>query len=217
MEKKTLTIEERQIGRKSINRKLRRNGKIPAIIYGHNKPVAISLDEHEFMTKFKAMPENVIINLDTGKNKYDVLIKDYQEDIIHGKITHIDFFEIEKGKLLRTHVPIHLDGTPIGVKEGGILEHLLHEVEVECLPKDLPETIHIDVTDLQIHHPVHIKDITAIAGVKFLNSPDQVVCLVEIKAAVEEVEEEEAAAEEEVAGEEAAAAEEEKEQEATEE
>jgi len=214
MEKKTLTIEDRKVGRKSLNRELRRVGKIPAVIYGQNKTVVISLDEHEFTTKFKTIPENVIINLDTGSKKYDVLIKDYQEDIMLGKIIHIDFYEIEKGKLLRTHIPIHLNGTPIGVKEGGILEHLLHEVDVECMPKDLPEAIQIDITDLQIHHPIHVKDITAIDGVKFLNSPDQAVCVVEIKATIEE--EEEAAAEEE-ALEEEAATEEEKDQEAMEE
>lgn len=215
MDKKTIIIEERKIGRKSLNRKLRSGGKIPAVIYGHNKPITVSLDEHEFMSKFKTMPENIIINLDAGTKKYDVLIKDYQEDIMHGKIMHIDFFEIEKGKLLRTHVPVHLEGTPIGVKEGGILEHLLHEVEVECLPKDLPETIQIDVTELQIHHPIHIKDIATIEGVKFLNSPDQVICLVEIRAAIEEEVAEEEAIEE--AAEEEAATEEEKAQEATEE
>jgi large subunit ribosomal protein L25 len=196
-----------------LNRKLRRTGQIPAIIYGHNKPVSISLDEHEFISKFKDMPENVIINLDMGSKKFDVLIKDFQEDILKGKITHIDFYEIEKGKLLRTRVPIHLHGTAIGVKEGGMLEHLLHEVEVECLPKDLPDSIQIDVSELQAHHSIHVKDLPPMEGVKMLSSLDQVVCLVEVKAVVEEEVEEEAL----VAGEEEAAAEEEKAQETTEE
>jgi large subunit ribosomal protein L25 len=195
MDKKTLTVSERIVKGKSINRGLRRTGQIPAVIYGHNKPVTISLDEHEFMGKFRDMPENVIINLEMGGKKFDVLIKDFQEDIVKGKVTHIDFFEIEKGKLLRTHVPIHLHGTAIGVKEGGLLEHLLHEVEIECLPQDLPETIQIDVTDLQAHQSIHVKDIPAMQGVKILNSQDQVVCLVEVKAIVEEEVAEEVAAE----------------------
>jgi len=213
MDKKTIAVLDRTAKSKSLNRKLRRTGQIPAIIYGHNKPVSISLDEHEFVSKFKDMPENVIINLDMGSKKFDVLIKDFQEDILKGKITHIDFYEIEKGKLLRTHVPIHLHGTAIGVKEGGMLEHLLHEVEVECLPKDLPDSIQIDVSELQAHHSIHVKDLPPMEGVKMLSSLDQVVCLVEVKAVVEEEVEEEAL----VAGEEEAAAEEEKAQETTEE
>ena len=146
----------------------------------------------------------------------DVLIKDYQEDLLKGRIIHIDFYEIEKGKLLKTRVPVHLEGTAIGVKEGGVLEHLLHEIDVECLPKDLPKSFQIDISDLKAHHSIHIKDIEAIEGVKILNPLDQVVCLIEVKAAVEEeVEEveEEAALEEEEAEE----AEEEKDQETTEE
>ncbi len=213
MDKKTIAVLDRTAKSKSLNRKLRRTGQIPAIIYGHNKPVSISLDEHEFVSKFKDMPENVIINLDMGSKKFDVLIKDFQEDILKGKITHIDFYEIEKGKLLRTHVPIHLHGTAIGVKEGGMLEHLLHEVEVECLPKDLPDSIQIDVSELQAHHSIHVKDLPPMEGVKMLSSLDQVVCLVEVKAVVEEEVEEEAL----VSGEEEAAAEEEKAQETTEE
>jgi large subunit ribosomal protein L25 len=213
MDKKTIAVLDRTAKSKSLNRKLRRTGQIPAIIYGHNKPVSISLDEHEFISKFKDMPENVIINLDMGSKKFDVLIKDFQEDVLKGTITHIDFYEIEKGKLLRTHVPIHLHGTAIGVKEGGMLEHLLHEVEVECLPKDLPDSIQIDVSELQAHHSIHVKDLPAMEGVKMLSSLDQVVCLVEVKAVVEEEVEEEAL----VAGEEEAAAEEEKAQETTEE
>jgi large subunit ribosomal protein L25 len=196
MEQKTLTIEERKIESKGTNRRLRRMGKIPAVIYGHNKPLHISIDEHEFITKFKDIPENIIINMILGEKKIDVLVKDYQEDLIKGKIIHLDFYEIEKGKLLRTRVPVHLTGTAIGVKEGGLLEHLLHDVEVECLPGDLPEDILIDITELRMHHPIHIKDIPSLKGVKFINPEDQVVCLIVAKAAViEEVKEEEAAEE----------------------
>jgi len=191
MDKKTLIIEPREKDGKRANWRLRKAGKIPAVIYGQQQPIAINVNEHEFNSKFKVISENIIIDLKLGKKTYNALVKDYQEDIISGKILHLDFYEVEKGKLLRTHVPVHLEGTSIGVKEGGLLEHLLHEIEVECLPKDLPDKINIDISNLQANRSIHVAEITPIEGVRILNSPDHVVCLVAIKLAVEEEEEEE--------------------------
>ncbi|TFG61970.1 MAG: 50S ribosomal protein L25, partial [Spirochaetales bacterium] len=148
MEKKTLNIDLREERKKGPAGRLRRMGKIPAIIYGHGEPTAISVDEHEFNKKFHTVSENTIINLRTGDHDYDVLVKDYQSDILTGRIKHLDFFEIDRKKLLKTHVPIRLTGTSIGVREGGLLEHLLHDAEVECLPKDMPEEYVLDITNL---------------------------------------------------------------------
>ncbi len=196
MNKQTLTGEARTPvkNRKGENGRLRRAGKIPAIIYGTKKPVEISVSEKEFGRKFKVISENIIITITVGKDTYDVLVKDYQEDLIADKITHLDFYAIDPERLLRTHVPVYLSGNPKGVKEGGILEHVLHEVEVECLPKNMPDRIELDTTDLGIHQSIHIRDVKAIDGVRFLNSPDYVVCHVVAKAAeIEEAPKEEAA------------------------
>ena len=100
MNKKELIIEKRENNGKRSNWRLRRTGKIPAVIYGHQKPIAICVNEHEFNTKFKAISENIIIELKLGDKKYNTLVKDYQEDILSGKILHLDFYEIEKGKVL---------------------------------------------------------------------------------------------------------------------
>ncbi len=196
MESKTLTAHVRT-ERKKASRKLRKEGKIPAVIYGREINLPIYVDEHEFNTKFHVISENTIITLKTDGEDHDVLVKDYQEDVIKGKIIHIDFYAIEKGKLLRTHVPVELTGAPEGVKLGGILETLLHEVEIECLPKDLPDKFVIDISDLGVGDSVHVSDIPVEGDIKIVTPDEQVVCTIALaraeKVAVEgeeEVEEE---------------------------
>jgi len=192
MEKTTLIGEIREQYSKGYTRELRRNSKIPSVMYGHNQPISFAVDEHDFNTKFKVISENIIIKLKIDKKTYNVLVKDYQEDILTGKITHLDFYEIEEGKSLRTHVPVHTQGIPVGAKLGGLFEVFVHEIEVECLPKDLPEEITLDVSEMEVGQSIHVRDIEAPPGVKVLNPPDQVVCIViRRREEVEEVPEEE--------------------------
>ena len=211
MEQKTLAAQMRQHFGSRESRRLRRSGKIPAVVYGPSVPKGLIIDAHEFNTKFITVSESTIINLQIDGDSHDVLIRDYQEDTISGTITHVDFYEIEQGKTLSTNVSLHLIGAPIGVREGGVQESFVHELEVECLPKDLPEFIEVDIAALEIGQSIHVRDISAPVGVQILNSPDQVVCAIAHKRAeVEEVPEEAEAealegeeAEEEAAGEQA--------------
>ncbi len=214
MEAKTLATALRSERKKGAARRLRRNGSIPAIVYGHGEPTAISINAREFATKFKYVSESTIITLDAGEQKFEVLIKDYQEDVVSGGILHIDFYEIEAGKAVRTHIPVHIEGSPKGVREGGILEHPLYELEIECLPKDLPEDIKIDVSALEIGDSLHIADLQPPEGVTILSNPDQVVALVSTPRVEEEpevAEEEEVEAAEEGAEEKESESEEEQE------
>lgn len=202
MEQKTLSgIERKDLGKGAAGR-LRTSGKIPAVVYGHAKTLPIAIDAREFSTKFKVISENSIINLSVDGTGHEVLVKDYQEDLLTGKITHIDFYAIEKGKVLRARIPLHMTGSSKGVKEGGILDMQLHEIEVECLPKDLPADIVVDITHLNVGHAIHVSDLALPAGVKSLTSGDHVVVSVS-HAKAEEVSAEEA---EEGAESEAAAA-----------
>jgi large subunit ribosomal protein L25 len=201
MEHKTLAAEKRTSFGSAESRRLRRNGKIPAVVYGHSEPRGLIIDAHEFNTKFTMISESMIIDLRVDGDSHDVLIRDYQEDTISGAITHVDFYEIERGKVLRTNVGLQLTGAAVGVREGGILEGFVHELEIECLPKDLPESIVVDITDLELGHSLHIRDIQAPAGVHILNSPEQVVCTIahkriEVEVAAEEIEAEAIEAEE---------------------
>jgi large subunit ribosomal protein L25 len=191
MEQKTLSGTVRKELRKKPARRLRKEGKIPAIIYGHTGSHAITVDEHEFNTKFHTVSENTIITLSTEDGSYDVLVKDFQENTLTGRILHIDFYEIERGKTLKTHVPVHLEGVAPGIREGGILEHRLHELEVECLPKDLPEDIVIDISGLSIGNTIHVSEIETPEGVKILDMDDNVIVTISHKKAEEVVEEEE--------------------------
>jgi large subunit ribosomal protein L25 len=186
MEEKTLTILLKSKNTKRENRRLRREGKIPAVIYGKTDSQGIIIDEREFNTKFPVISESIIINLKSDSGEHDVLIKDYQENIITGRVQHIDFYEIERGKILRTHAPVHLQGTSIGVREGGVLDTLIHELEVECLPKDLPEEILIDISALEVGDSIHVRDIEQPERVRIITSQDQVICIIEHRR-VEEV------------------------------
>lgn len=187
MEQKVLNGAVRLELKKGASRRLRRLGKIPAILYGHSGTSPITIDAREFAHEFKQISENTIINLQVGDKAYDVLVKDFQEDILKGRITHIDFYEIERGKLLRTNVPIHTTGTPMGVREGGILETMLYTIEVECLPKDIPANIEIDVTGLDIGGSIHVRDIEPPENVKFLVPDDYLVVSVIAPRSVEEL------------------------------
>jgi large subunit ribosomal protein L25 len=187
MEAKKLNVEARQGAGKGAAGRLRGNGKIPAIIYGHTSPTSITVDAREFRNAFKRITENTIVELHMPGGVHEVLVKDYQKDNLTGQILHVDFYEFEKGKALRTRVPIRLVGNPIGVKEGGILESLLHVLEVECLPKDLPEELTLDINELGLDRALHVKDLVLPDGVRALQTPDQVVCLVAHRKAEEEV------------------------------
>jgi len=187
MEAKKLNVEARTGGKKGAAGRLRRTGKIPAVIYGYAQPTTITVDAREFRTAFKRITENTIVELHLSGGVHEVLVKDYQRDNLTGQVLHIDFYEFEKGKALRTRIPIRLSGNAIGVKEGGILETLLRELEVECLPKDLPEELVIDISELGLDRALHVRDLTLPDAVRSLQPPDQVVCLVAHRKAEEEV------------------------------
>ena len=178
MEHRVLNVEPRTTTKKSAARRLRKNGQIPAIIYGSHEPEMVQVDGHFFKTKMYPISESTIIDLKSGKKTWEVLVKDVQYEVLTGEIYHIDFFELTKGKLLKTHVPVHVTGNSPGVREGGLLEHSLHEVEIECLPKDLPDHISVDISELQIGDALHVSEMTLAPGIKILNSPEAVVAQV---------------------------------------
>lgn len=186
MTPKTLSFVKREKLNKTENIRLRRTGKIPAIIYGHadTEPKPIYIDAKEFGIKFKNFSESDIIDLQSdSKEIHSVLIKDFQEDLIKERFVHIDFYEIDKNKVLRTKVHIHLTGNPEGVKLGGILETLAHEIEIECLPKDLPHELSVDVSALNIGDSIRVENLALPAGVKAITSSRQAICTVVKKQA----------------------------------
>lgn len=163
----------------AVSGRLRRSGRIPAVMYGRSgKAFAIDLDALEFTNGVKSISESTIVKLEIDGSAHEAFVKDTQRNILNGKILHIDFYEVESGKILRAKVPLHVVGTAAGTREGGILEVPLHEIEVECLPKDLPEGIDVDVSALKANQSIHVRDLKLAAGIRVLSSGDQVVALV---------------------------------------
>jgi len=182
MEEIFLEVEVRKEKGKNKVKDLRQKGFIPAIIYGAKKePLMIKVPQREFLRLVHTYHlESVVINLkidaDKKKKTLPSLIKEIQYDPVKGDIIHIDFNEISLRKSIKINVPITTKGEPQGVKqEGGSLEHILWEVEVECLPTDIPKEIIVDVSALKIGDAIHIKDIIFPPKVKVLNDPEAIV------------------------------------------
>ena len=179
MSQVVLKAKNRQNNGSSAVRKIRRAGRIPGVLYGRSgKAVSIDLDALEFATGVKGISESTIVKVEIDGKSYDAFVKDTQRNIVDGKILHVDFYEVESGVTLRARVSIQLKGNPIGVREGGILEFPLHEIEVECLPKDLPERIELDVSNLGVNQSIHVREIPLSDAIRIISALDQVVALV---------------------------------------
>lgn len=195
-DKRNLSAERRTTDFGSAGaRRVLRSKRIPAVIYGKKKnPIHITLDSREFHNKVRFFSETALLKITVGKTKYECLMKDYQENLMRGEIKHVDFYEVTRGQALRAMVNITLVGSPIGTREGGVLEQILYEVEIECLPKDLPDAIEADVSHLGLNEALHLKDVVFPEAVKVHGDLDNTVA--SVKAIKEEVVEDEDEAEE---------------------
>ena len=179
-----LSARNRQQSGSAESRRIRRSGRIPAVLYGRTgKAISLDLDALEFVRGTKGISESTIVKVEVEGKSYDAFVKDTQRNIIDGNILHVDFYEVESGVVLRAKVSLQISGNPVGVREGGILENPLHEIEVECLPKDLPERIIVDVSDLRANQSLHVRDIPLAEGVRLISAADQVVALVKFARA----------------------------------
>lgn len=178
-----IEVEERADRGKNESRRLRRAGRIPAVLYGSGKPVfQVTVDPRAVeQILHSESGENTILDLRLkGKgSQRQAMIKDYQVDPLTGKVVHADFIRIEMDTQLEVSVPVRTTGTALGVKEqGGLLEVVHRELEVGCLPGDIPEHIDVDVTALMIGDQVRVSDIKAEGNYRFLDPADTVVITV---------------------------------------
>ena len=161
------------------SRRLLRNGEIPAVVYGKSEPLHVIVNAHEFEMKKSGFSESTLITLSVeGEKDHNVFVKTYQEDLLRRCIHHIDFFEITAGHTVRTHVRVELDGNPVGCRAGGVLDQVIHELEIECLPKDLPEVIKADVSALDINEAFRVDQLQVPAGIKILEDAEATIASV---------------------------------------
>ncbi len=205
---KTLSLEvfSREGSGKGVARKLRRSGMVPAVIYGPGGTVQLAVRLRDLQGILKASGgANAILEVDVNNTKRTALLKDLQHDPIRQEIIHADLFEISMDQTIRVMGEVrHTDAEPVGFKTGGILTHGLTEIEVECLPSEIPEAFVADLSALDVGDAYHVSDLPA-TGVKILTSEDQLLfALVAPTVEAEpEVEEEEAVEGEEAPAEEA--------------
>ena len=157
----SLTVDVRAESGKKVAKRLRYRGQLPAVVYGEGTAsVACSVDYRALSDLLKAHGRNAIISLSAGDARQSTIIKDIQYHPVRGEMLHVDFHRIDLTRKIVVEVPIRATGSAVGVRiSEGILEQMLHELEVECLPTEIPDHIEIDVSDLEIGDSLHVSDI----------------------------------------------------------
>ncbi len=210
----TLHVRERdaaELGSRNA-RRLRRRGLVPGVLYGKGHARAIVVGERDLRTALtgpSGLHAIVDVVLDGQKTPHHAVLKEYQQHPLRGVITHVDFHEVRLDQPIHASVAIHLVGESPGVKQGGVLQQVVREVNVEALPAAVPEHIEVDLSGLQVGGTLRLEDVPPIEGVTFLDDPHETVlasCSTPRGIAELEEEEEAAAAEGEVAEGEAEAA-----------
>jgi large subunit ribosomal protein L25 len=197
METIPLKVEQRQEKRKGAARRLRREGRVPGVFYSSgNSAVCISLDAKGFITHIAGLEGTRLIQFDSPEailNNKVTLLKEVQAHPVTGQILHIDFYEVDLNKKIHVTVPLHFSGRAQGVTAGGILQPLRREVEVECLPTDIPGFVEVEVSSLGIRHALHVSELALPQGVQAIYDADFALVTV-LAPTVAEVKAEEAAA-----------------------
>ncbi len=186
-----MTVDVRHEKGKSYARHIRREGFIPAVLYGRNRePLPITIAERELVGKVGG---NAIIDLKiNGLPKPEtaiVMVKDFQRHVIKGNYLHVDLHEISLKDRMVVTVPLELEGTPVGLAEGGIITQLLREVEVECLPTEIPSHLVADISGLAVGDSLEVEKLTVPEGVDMVTDISETIVTISLPT-IEEVEEE---------------------------
>ena len=167
-------------------RRLRRQGKLPGVVYGHGElPENVAIGEHDLENLLGHGSHVLQLNVN-GKTK-QVLIKAVQFDHLGVKPIHVDFMRVDLNERVRVSVPLEFRGTPIGTHEGGILEHELVDLEVDCLVTEIPEVIRVNVAELGLGDALHVRELELPPDVHAVSGPEVIVCAVRAKKAAAEV------------------------------
>jgi large subunit ribosomal protein L25 len=190
MEEITLSVEARNERGKGPARRLRRAGKVPAVFYGpKSTAVPIAIDRKDFASQVANLEGSHLIRFTSPLAELQqrvALVREVQHHPVDGGILHVDFYEVDLTRRLRVTVPLHFVGKARGIADGGILQPIVREMEVECLPTDIPQYIEVDVTSLAIHDAVHLADVSMPPNVSAVFETNEAVVTV-LPPTVEEV------------------------------
>ena len=182
----TLTAELREATGKGAARRLRASGHVPGILYGHGmEPVKLSLSSQDLLHLFHtAGGGSTLVDLKVDGTTHLAIPREIQRDHIHGRFIHIDFLAVRRDEKITLSVEVHEVGEAPGIRAGGVIEHHLREIEIECLPQDVPEMIPADISSMEIGDMLRVGDIPAPPGVVFFTAPDTPVISVITPAAL---------------------------------
>jgi len=200
MEKILVKADRRPELGKGGARSLRRAGMIPAVVYSEGNSMPIKVQGKQ-MTKliYSGGGEHALITIELNEDgaktsEHPVLVKDYQRDPVSEELLHVDFMEVSLEKLVNVTIRIEIVKQPASIKMGGIMQHRLREVEVECLPTQIPDRIDVNAESIEIGHSLHVSDLQVPEGVKIITDPSEVILLVSAPAVEEAAPAAEAAA-----------------------
>jgi large subunit ribosomal protein L25 len=189
-ERVKLLVQNRAVLGSAESRRLRRNGLVPGVLYGREAPVAITIGERDLraaLTTEGGLNAVLDVVVDSGKTHPSVL-KDYQQDVVRGTITHVDLQEVRLDQPIHATVPVALVGEPAGAVEGGVLSQVTIEVNVEALPMEVPQHLEVDVAGLHVNDTLRLAAVQAPEGVTLLDDPETVIATVSLPTQIEEPE-----------------------------
>jgi large subunit ribosomal protein L25 len=181
-----LKAERREGAGKGVARKLRASGRVPAVYYGQGNPaVSLSVDARELLHLLHVNAgTNLLVDLMIDGEAHMAIAREIQRDHIRNTFKHVDFLAVSRTETITVSVEVKEVGEPAGVKAGGVIEHHLREIEVECLPQDVPDSIEVDVSSLELGDMLHVRDLVAPKGVQILSNPEDAVLSVITPAAL---------------------------------
>ncbi|NEU32544.1 50S ribosomal protein L25/general stress protein Ctc [bacterium LRH843] len=170
--------------KKSVTKKIRKEGNVPAVLYGEKlESQSVSVNGIDFLKTVRDVGRNGLISLEVDGKKHKVMVYDLQIDPLKNEYTHIDFFEVNMSTEIDANVHIRLVGESPGEKEGGIVSQLLHEVGVRCLPSDIPEEIEVNISNLAIGDSIQVADLRSSVSVELTSEDEETIVTVQAPAA----------------------------------
>lgn len=176
----TLKAKKRENLSRSTTKQLRKDGYIPGVVYGKSQePITVSVNNIDLIKTIRDEGRNAIISLEIEDEKpVDVMVHDYQKEIVKDDIIHVDFFAVDMAEEMDVQVPVRIEGEAIGVKDGGVLQQPIFELQVRAKPADIPEEITVDVTNLNIGDSLAVQDIEKTGNYEILDDPETTVVVI---------------------------------------